>query len=253
MIRVFTTWYEEPKAERRAEFLACLNDNLNNEYVGQVCVIAEKLDSSPSSSTKLDLKHATTRPTYEDFRAWINDIVSEDDVSIIANTDIYFDETVRFADQALDANECYALARWENGALTDRNDSQDAWMFRGKMRPMDADYRLGVPRCDNRFLRELREAGYTVKNPSFAIRANHVHAGEVRHYDVITSDAWVDPPYGYAWPQNLLSLPETLWYNARHPMRRVPWRFDLRATPLSLPGRVVHRIRREFTSRARSA
>jgi len=253
VIRIFTTSYEDPRPQRRSEYLACLDANLRNDAIGEVCVIAEGLESSLPKSPRLRVRYAESRPAYDDFRSWINEIVKDDDISVIANSDIHFDESLRIAARMLRQDECYALARWHHGRLSDRNDSQDAWVFRGKIRPVRGDYPLGVPRCDNRFLRELRDAGYEVQNPSFAIRANHLHAGDPRHYDVATSGAWVAPPYGYLWPHNLFSLPRTLWHNATHPEERIRWSVDRRAAVLLLGRRVSRRLRRMLASSGSSA
>ena len=127
----------------------------------------------------------------------------------------------------------FALARWEPDSsgkvsLRDRNDSQDAWIFRGPIRRMESDYPMGVPGCDNRLAEELRRAGYTVLNPSFSIRSYHLHSG---HRTPWTGDARkgeVPPPYGYVWPHNLWPLPAILLHNARHPQSRIGWRLDRR-------------------------
>ncbi len=240
MIRLFTTWYHDRNPARRAEYLKCLSDNLAQVEIGEVCVIAEA--PLPLTASKLKVVDAAQRPTYDDFIKWINNVASPDDISIVANTDIYFDESLRLVEKFLQRNECYALARWEGNDLFDRNDSQDAWMFRGQIGAIDGSFSVGVPRCDNRFLHELRKAGYSVKNPAFAIRAHHLHAGARPEYAESASSGWVPPPYEYLWPHNLLSLPRTLVHNVTHRRDRVAWRADWRKAPLNLPRRVINRI-----------
>lgn len=252
MIRLFTTWYEEKNPNRRAEYAECLRANLNHSDIAQVCVIAEHPLPADATSQKLKVSRTSRRPAYDDFIRWINELAAKDDISIIANTDIYFDESLRAVDLALGDDECFALARWDGKTLFDRNDSQDAWMFRGRVRPVAGDFHVGVPRCDNRFLHELRRAGYTVKNPAFSIRANHVHAGARPEYD---SDPHlsVKPPYEYLWPHNLLSLPRTLLHNARNPRAAIAWRADWRRAPMNIPLRLVSKLRRGGMAKPTSA
>ncbi|MEE9572878.1 MAG: hypothetical protein V3W20_07520, partial [Candidatus Neomarinimicrobiota bacterium] len=111
------------------------------------------------------------------------------DVNIIANTDIYFDETIELASQ-IKQKQCYALTRWElyGGTVisfTQRHGrpgyvqpsppewSQDTWIFRGAIRPESYDnviavnnktrgsepipFYLGIPGCDNKIAALLRE------------------------------------------------------------------------------------------------
>ena len=239
MIRLFTTWYRDKNPARQAEYVRCLEANLALAKIDEVCVLAEAF---LEPRAKLRLLSVTSRPSYDDFINWINDIAAARDISIIANTDIYFDSSIRLAERFLEREECYALARWDGDTLSDRNDSQDAWIFRGRVAGVRGDFNVGVPRCDNRFLHELRKAGYSVRNPSFAIRANHVHAGARAEYDVEGSAGWVEPPYEYLWPHNLLSLPRTLMHNASHANERIVWRADWRKPPLNLPRRILNKV-----------
>jgi len=146
-------------------------------------------------------------------------------------------------------NQSAALARWEIAPenlthLLDRNDSQDAWIFKGRIRSVVSDYLMGVPRCDNRLLHELRRAGYEVINPAFSVRAHHLHHGERGEYPGEIQGLHVDPPYAYLWPHNLLSLPATLWHRFCHPESKLGWRIDWRKLQRSLPWRAVKRLRK---------
>jgi hypothetical protein len=131
------------------------------------------------------------------------------EVNIIANADIYFDETIGYA-KKISEGECYALTRWElvNGRVVDFNTrhgrpsppewSQDAWIFRGSIQPNKFDnvkalnesarvteiipFTLGIPGCDNKFCALLKERGVNVMNPSKTIKAIHVHQDSKRFY-----------------------------------------------------------------------
>jgi hypothetical protein len=248
-IRLFTTWYEDPRPDRQKEYALCLAKNLECDAIDEVYLLVERMAVALPSSPKLNARHLDRRPTYDDFVGWINEISAANDVSIIANTDIYFDDSVAITSSVMPRDQVYALARWDGDRLFYRNDSQDAWIFHGPIRSLRGDFHVGVPRCDNRFIHELRTAGYHVRNPSFAIKAYHVHLGEPRHYTLENEASWVAPPYGYIWPHNLLSFRRTLLHNALHSSQRIAWRIDRRTLFFTLPGRIVRRLRRAVTSK----
>jgi hypothetical protein len=253
VIRLFTSWYREPREARRAEYLACLQANLDCNEIDAIHVLIESGDDSLPEVKKIKRRSNFGRPHYADFTRWIDEVAAPGDISIIANSDIEFDGSIAFARFALRPDECYALARWEGDKLFDRNDSQDCWIFRGKIRKMHNDFSVGVPRCDNRLLHELRAAGYRVRNPAFAIRTTHIHAGVRPEYAMTAASAWVSPPYEYLWPHNLLSLPMTVLHNITHPRSAVPWRVDPRGKLATFPKRVSGRVKRVMNARRATA
>ena len=256
MVCLFTSYYRDRHDRRQAELLACLQRNLNLDSIDLVCVLLEGIESPFPNHSKLKTRRISHRPQYNDFFDWANGLVESPlDISIIVNSDIYFDITLLALANSLKPHQCAALSRWDVQAdqslrLFDRNDSQDAWVFRGKIRPMNADFCVGIPRCDNRILYELRAAGYEVINPAFSVRACHLHIGERGEYPAEINGPHVDPPYAYLWPHNLLNLPQTLIHNVKHPDRRIGWRLDRRLlrkhSPFSLLRRLGGSVRRWF-------
>ena len=241
MIRLFTTLYPEMDPRRRAEYADCLRRNLACTAIDECCVLLEGVGMQLHESPKIRVRQISVRPTYSNFFEWINEVAMPDDISVVANTDIWFDGSTGVAARRLGMRECYALARWDRGRLNDRNDSQDCWFFRGKVEGVCGDFPLGVVRCDNRILYELQQAGYRVLNPAFAIRATHLHAGERGEYGD-TKAHFVQPPYRYLWPHNLLGPLRTLWHNLRFPNQKLGWRFDRRKAARTLPGRVIRKL-----------
>jgi len=232
-IRLFTTAFPEGDLARQAEFAECLLRNIGCAGLDEVCLLVEGEAALPQSA-KLVQRRIGQRPQYADYFRWIDEISGPDDISIIANADIYFDSQIgvlrvwRIPDRTV-----LALSRWEIAAdggatLNDRNDSQDAWVFRGRPSGIRADYPIGVPRCDNRFTKELELAGYAVLNPSFSLRSFHLHGGDRGEYDFEHKRGFVEGPYGYVWPHNLMPLPRLLWHNARNRDYPLAWRFDKR-------------------------
>ena len=208
--------------------------NLACEAIDAVCVFDEGSEDLPHGNSKLFSRRVTRRPTYAEYFDWINELAGPDDISLLANADIYFDEQISFfRDWQLPRDTVFALARWEPDdsgrmSLRDRNDSQDAWIFRGQIRRVESQYPMGVPGCDNRLASELERAGYRVLNPAFSIRSYHLHAGERIPWTGEARQGEVPPPYGYVWPHNLFPLYATLFHNIRRPAARVGWRLDKR-------------------------
>lgn len=185
MIHLFVEWYDEKQAKRRAELEECLHRNLDNPAISKVILLTRDGYLIPGLEDKIRVCKIHRRATYADFFREINATAEPGTVSIIANSDICFDDTLpRIC--ALKPDECFALSRWEPDplALWDRADSQDAWAFNGEIRAMNgsAEIELGKPGCDNRIARVLSDAGYKVLNPAKDIRGIHLHASGVRHY-----------------------------------------------------------------------
>jgi hypothetical protein len=131
------------------------------------------------------------RATYNDFFHVIKDL--GDAVNVIANLDIYFDDTAELFCQ-LAEREFWALTRWEakTGRLHGDADpnrvkySQDVWAFRGTANVnavwMGLPFAMGVPGCDNVLARLFQAAGYIVRNPCYDVRTWHLHESESRTY-----------------------------------------------------------------------
>lgn len=247
MIRLFTTIYPEKNPARMAEYGECLGSNLEGGLYDEVCVLCEGGREALSGHPRLRLRQIARRPNYDDFFSWINELATGDCLSVIANTDICFTASLNPAVSALGVRDCLALARWDPASdgklvLFDRNDSQDAWAFRGRVTGVRGDFPPGVARCDNRILYELQTAGYRVMNPAFSVRIVHLHSGVREEYGPNNLPHFVEPPYRYLWPHNLWSLPRTLWHNLLHPGERVGWRFDRRRASRWFAVRAVRKL-----------
>jgi hypothetical protein len=248
MIRLYTSFYPESDPARREELLECLRRNLECSVIDSVCLLLERMDEPPVYDEKLQCRKIAQRPTYRDFFQWCNqNVQTNDDISIVANSDIYFAGGLTGLTCMMKSHQCAALARWNvrphgEAELFDRNDSQDSWIFRGSIRSFACDYHIGIPRCDNRILYELEQAGYDVINPAFSIRSYHLHRGERGEYVQEQLRESVDPPYAYIWPHNLYSWPATMLHNLRHPSDHVRWQIDWRWIASTLPVRAVRKL-----------
>ena len=231
-IRLFSASFPVTDTVRLAEYEEVLRRNCKCESIDEICLFREGDADPPIRCTKLDVRRAPHRPLYSEYFAWMNEFAAPDDVSILANADIYFDDQLElFRRWSLPSETAFMLATWDvddrgDSSLRYRNDSQDVWIFRGPVRPVASAYPVGVARCDNRIAYDLAVAGYTVENPSFSIKTHHLHAGERRRYAEGIHSELIPPPYRYQWPHNLWPLPRTAAYNRKHPSQRIGWRFD---------------------------
>jgi hypothetical protein len=186
MIRLLYNYYEDKHATRKREIDFCLQKNLGNPFFQTIIV------------------ESVGKPTYQYFFQKINELTGPNDVNIICNSDIFFDETIVLAEK-IQPKQFYALLRWEymsNGSIQfhERPDSQDTWIVRGKVENVHGNFTLGIRGCDNRIAHEFHAAGYTVSNPSKSIKSYHVHNSGVRNY---TMADVVPPPYHTIHPSSL--------------------------------------------------
>ncbi len=189
MINLFINYFDHSNSARKKEIEFCLEKNQENEYLHKIIIV-----------------NRNERATYGDFFRAMKKYPKG--VNIIANADIYFDETIQLADN-IKQFQCYALTRWEDvsGVIMDFNQrhgrpsppqwSQDAWIFRGSTKPEFYDnveairenkhremipFCLGIPGCDNKIAALLKEKGFNVINPSLDIKAIHKHLTSSRDY-----------------------------------------------------------------------
>jgi len=257
MIRLFTTIYDEPNLQRLAEYRTCLERNISCPAITEICVLCEGDQDLIPHSEKIRLRRIDRRPTYTDFFNWINELVSAEDVSIIANTDIYFDNQLYlFQFWRMPSKMVLALSRWDRTAesirLHNHGDSQDSWIVKGNPQNVDGCFFIGVPRCDNRIAAEFEKAGYRVTNPSFSIRSYHLHQGEPRRYLEAEHSRLIPPPYKYISPHNLISAISTLAHNWRHPGCKLAYRIDWCQITKSFPMRQARNLLRGAKSVVRS-
>lgn len=168
MIRLFYNYYEDKNPVRKKEIDYCFQRNLENRLLTTVVI------ESPS------------KLTYDFLFEQINKITGPNDINIICNSDIFFDETIALAN-SIRSNQVYALSRWDwfgdnRSVFFDRPDSQDTWITKGKVQNVFGGFTLGRLGCDNRIAHEFEKSGYKISNPSKSIKTHHVHGSMIRTY-----------------------------------------------------------------------
>ena len=194
MIRLLTNYYQDSSKIRQAELDRCIEDNRNNfrEAGGIVHIVQDDISG---------------RPTYEDMFNLANTMSFDDDITVIANTDIIFPvESIEKIKSCMRREICIALTRWDTPLSVPKkyNDgksgwkirlnkySQDCWIFFGKIKvPKTCNFFMGIPGCDNRIAYELYDAGYKMVNPCKSIVTFHHHESAKRN----GAKSMVSPPY----------------------------------------------------------
>lgn len=189
---LYTSYFLARDLQRQSELEKCLRKNIANTGIDKIVVLGEgNTDGDLYKWMKAFNKVRvieTPRPTFRDFFDIANILSTKEDISIISNTDIYFDETINKLDNFDMNGVCVALSRYHHYSPTDirlHNErySQDSWIFKGKIAPIGfADFYMGIPGCDNRIAYEIYAAGYEIINPAFDIRSIHLHADDKRYY-----------------------------------------------------------------------
>lgn len=182
---LFTSYYDAKHPGRQRELLRVLQNNLDNKEIDSITLLTDTvLDLQHEKMTVIPFK----RPTYQDFIDLANKTATENDVVVIANSDIYFDQTINWPHALPMQNTMLALSRWDvhasgNKRLFAYEHSQDSWFFKGKIKVTGCDYHLGLRGCDNRFAFDVEKSGYRVRNTAKDIITYHLHNVDIRTHN----------------------------------------------------------------------
>ena len=187
---------------RNGEFLYCLHQNLGNDLIDSVYLFMEEDAELYFDSPKIKKVIRDKRPTYKDIFDFCNDNL-KDQICIVANADIIFDDTLRFFKSIKMENNFYALSRWEISTNDGKNweiepydnaASQDSWIFKTPVSTSDSmNYTMGKPGCDNKITYNMRELGYACRNPGKKVITIHFHPTNFRSYH--PNDDRIPGPY----------------------------------------------------------
>jgi hypothetical protein len=108
------------------------------------------------------------------------------DINIIANADIFFDESIKLLDDKVTDEIAIGLSRWYpeddyyyiNGFHNNGKaavESNDVWAWKGKCKVINANFPIGYYACDGRIMQCFVEAGYRVYNPANDVKVWHKH------------------------------------------------------------------------------
>ena len=181
-------YYKSANDLRNKEYLFCIEKNLKNEFIDKIHVFIDDPNINLDiTSPKLNVVRVANRYTYGEFFRYANIHLSGKKV-ILANTDIFFDETLKIVNDFNLGEVVLSLTRHDYNMGSGKSEmyyvdmSQDAWIFNAPIIVNDANFLLGKPGCDNKIAYLLHESGYDVRNPSQQIIAHHVHDSKYRTY-----------------------------------------------------------------------
>lgn len=217
-ITLFTPYFRAGSRERQAEIDLCLQKNLNCSAVTKLVLLIDDGHLPPMSHSKITIHETESRPTY---LQWVelSENLSKNQPSVLANSDIYFDETLfEAAELLLKPGRFLALSRFEKDGENhyphpNPRWSQDVWgLLGGQLISASLrkalDIPLGVPRCDNKIAYLFAVHGWSLHNPMTTIHSLHVHETQQRNYDKKT-DMTVMGGVAYVHPTlNLYDMAE---------------------------------------------
>jgi hypothetical protein len=177
---------------RNGEYLYCLHQNLANDLIDNVYLFMEDDAELNFDSPKIHRIVRKNRPSYQNIFEYCNEHM-KNEICIVANADIIFDDTLRFFKSLDMTMQFYALSRWEISTNDGKNweiepyenaASQDVWIFKTPVLSSDSmNYTMGKPGCDNKITYHMRELGYTCRNPGKKVVTIHFHPTNFRTYD----------------------------------------------------------------------
>jgi hypothetical protein len=213
MFELITTYYKAADPEREAENLQCLVNNLNHPLIERVHLFLQSSNRpNLSRHDKLNFVFHDKRPTFSELFAYGNSL-NVDIIKVVANSDIFFDDSIKLAVQALQKWDVLALTRWdysENGSHDFYNNfkSQDVWIFKNFIDESIGNYHIGRHGCDIRLAYEFKNRKYKIINPSLSIKTIHIHSSGLRPYFEDPNYEYVSPPYLYLLPTYLNNFRE---------------------------------------------
>jgi hypothetical protein len=210
---LITSLYFEKNRERELEYLECLQRNLESGIFHHIHVFYDTSSDGAGSrllnfiqNSGIGLSYIEGRLTYSDIFSYANESL-RGQLVVIANGDIYFNETLERA-KAIDLQDIVlAITRWDElsdgniilrdhltsrnsqkgGLLDETGGKQDAWIFRAPLRlEHECPFPLGTLYCDG-FLnfQLLKSERVRVYNPCLDIQCCHLHKSDIRAADLI--------------------------------------------------------------------
>lgn len=188
-LKLYVGFYKDSSPERNEENLACLKANAANPHIDEIWLFVEKPEDFQHLATdKIRITRSRTRwCTYFDFISHANR-ESEDFLLLIANTDIYFDETLEIAKSSIKRGELVVMGRRDirpdgTAYITEHLESSDAWLMAAPVIDFPCEYRLGTVGCESTFLGSAQSAGLRLRPATMSVNAYHLHITQKRNID----------------------------------------------------------------------
>ena len=200
MYNLFLEYFENSNKARDDEVLKAIHNNITLNIFDKIYIFTESLTIN-IFNPNVEIIKINERMTFKKMFEYINELSGNDNINVICNNDIYFDNTLlKLKDYDLN-NKFLALLRrnvLEDGTselfefdkndcfnrVGHRTDSQDAWIFKGYIKvPHNANFYFDILGSNNRIIFLMEELGYNVLNPCYDIYIYHLHLTNLRNYN----------------------------------------------------------------------
>ena len=171
MILITQFWnFENPK--RKEEIYECLLKNARNRYISKIYVFSENNSYIKFPHNKIVPLKADHRLTYFEFFKTVNQSF-RNQICIVANADVYFDESIVKLNQFDFKNRIIALSSYDSETKHLEEYAIDSWILKSTNIPY-SEYEIGKSHDDLRLIRNLRDNGIEILNPSKEVMSYHV-------------------------------------------------------------------------------
>ena len=199
-IILLTQYYVTDLENRQQELDETLINNINHPLINEIHLFVEKdynfdsIQSKVTNFNKVKLIKTDKRLNYKMCFDYSNKNIADNNIVILANSDIYFNKTLSNIFKENLHNTFLAITRYELPDLKIATAewsswSQDVWVWQSPLNIVknntNLDYfnngiTLGLWGCDNRILKIVKDAGYSIKNPCNKIICIHNHKSDKR-------------------------------------------------------------------------
>ncbi len=175
---LLTTLYNEHNQKRIEEYQECLDRNCSNQYIKKIVVFLEGATKVNLKHPKIEIVPIKSRPSYRSFMQYALKKLHHK-VVMIANADIYFDQTLKLFNNYKWNNKFLALTRYEhykNSTWKRHRNSFDVWIYHTSLlnKYPTQELQLGLPAHDVRFVYQMKKMGAIISNPSLSIKTWHI-------------------------------------------------------------------------------
>jgi len=222
-INLLVEWFAHPNDERYNELKNNLLKNIKSNYFDNIYIFSNSYDSffAELSFINVEKSKIDSRVTYSVFFNKINTIWEDDNIYIIANLDILFDDSILKLKECNLDNKFLCLTRWnlkgyygtQNGSILmedvmqwNPSDSHDVWITKDKIKEellLNSEYNLGTAGCDGKICLEIQKSGYITENPANEIKTYHQHlTGGYAGHRTYNENTRYGYPYGQVHLKN---------------------------------------------------
>ncbi len=209
-IHLLVDYYKNPRSERAEELNFCFLENINSKEFDYIHIFAQSELPITEIPDNIKVTNISDRLTYQYYIEYAKNNIPENDIVVLCNADIFFDESISKVKEIDLSNKVLALTRfcpyhghWVNEQeqvipYHNHNRSQDVWVWKNPLNTKKGNYNfnIGVLGCDNKVTYQFHLDEYQIWNPSFSIICYHKHKERNDEKDSISPiKVWLPRPY----------------------------------------------------------